>query len=249
MEGFRNFPHTTTSQNPIPRESPSDQSLEAAFSRLNVSPFSHPPQFSGGDYSNGSVPKYPLHHHTTVGGNELLPVAFLAGDYEARDRIFGHMNMGVGDCWADSETDHGSGGFGSNLHKPFDIGPNWSQEPLNSLSVADLSGKIASLAKDQYGCRFFQRALEVEPKEFIDLIFSEVLQHVAHLMLDPYGNYVIQKLVEVCSEDQRTQILLLWTKNPFLFVTLCLHSRGYEYDDGNQLIASLLVNFGSTSVS
>ncbi|PRQ27794.1 putative armadillo-like helical protein [Rosa chinensis] len=202
MEGFRYFTDTT-SQNPIPH----DQSLEAAFSRLNVSSFNQPPPFSGADYSSGSAPKYPSRR------NELMPGGFDGGD-------FGHL--GLEDCWVGSDTDHGLGGFGSSLHKPSD----WSQEPLNSLSVADLRGKIASLSMDQYGCRFFQRAMEDEPKEFTDMIFEEVVDHVAHLILDPYGNYVVQKLVEVCSEEQRTQILLRWTKNPFHFITLCLHSRG-----------------------
>ncbi|KAL6216664.1 hypothetical protein ACLB2K_009885 [Fragaria x ananassa] len=207
MEGFGYFTDTT-SQTP---SSYSDQSLESAFSRLNVSSFSQPP-FSGVGYSSGPAPKYPSRRNEPT---------FLD------DGVLGRL--GLEDCWVGgSGTDHGFGGFGSNsnsnLHS--DIATNWSQEPLNSLSVADLRGKIASLAKDQYGCRFFQKAMDDEPKEFTDMIFAEVVENVGHLTLDPYGNYVVQKLVEVCSEEQRTQILLRLTKNPFLFITLCLHSRG-----------------------
>ncbi|KAJ7966557.1 Pumilio-like protein [Quillaja saponaria] len=104
--------------------------------------------------------------------------------------------------------------------------PQWLPEPSNYLSVNDFRGKILSLAKDQYGCRFLQRKMDGLTTEEIDMIFFEVIGHVNELMFDPFGNYVVQKLVEVCSEEQRTQIILMMTKSDFQFVSICLNMHG-----------------------
>lgn len=107
--------------------------------------------------------------------------------------------------------------------------PYWLQEPLDCFPVEYLRGKMVSLAKDQFGCRILQRAMEgLTNDEEINIIFFEVIEHVGELMIDPYGNYVVQKLVELCSEEQRTQILLVLTRTDFRLVTICLNMHGYE---------------------
>ncbi|XVF36371.1 hypothetical protein REPUB_Repub19eG0053000 [Reevesia pubescens] len=104
--------------------------------------------------------------------------------------------------------------------------PHWLQEPLNSLSLEDLRGRFLSLAKDQYGCRFLQRAIDEASKEEIDMIFMEVIDHVGKLMLDPFANYVVQKVVEVCSEEQKSHILIMVVKDGFGLVNICLNVHG-----------------------
>ncbi|KAJ2737258.1 hypothetical protein H4S06_006631, partial [Coemansia sp. BCRC 34490] len=42
----------------------------------------------------------------------------------------------------------------------------------------------------------------------IALIFSEVLPHFSVLMTDPFGNYLCQKMLEYCTEEQRTRIVV-----------------------------------------
>lgn len=106
--------------------------------------------------------------------------------------------------------------------------PHWSQEPPDSLSVECLRGRIASMAKDQQSCRILQRTMEGLKNEEINIIFLEVIEHVGDLMLDPYGNYVVQKLVELCNEEQRTHILLVLTRIDFRLVTICLNMHGYD---------------------
>lgn len=38
------------------------------------------------------------------------------------------------------------------------------------------------------------------------LRLQEVLDHLVELMMDPFGNYLIQKLLDRCSEEQRLQV-------------------------------------------
>lgn len=35
---------------------------------------------------------------------------------------------------------------------------------------------------------------------------QEILEHLVALMMDPFGNYLIQKLLDRCSEEQRLQV-------------------------------------------
>ncbi|CAL8996265.1 unnamed protein product [Prunus brigantina] len=245
MEGFRCFLDTaslripqsplpecvsgSSSQNPI-GESHFDQTLEAAFSRLKVSSFCRQPQFSrfDGDCSNGSVIKYPTNDHG-LGGENFIP--FCNDELQSLNLNSGGngvlSRLGLQNCWVQSDIDC-SNDFVSNLNQHSDNSPHWLQASLNGWSVADLRGRVAFLATDQDGCRCLQRAMEAVPnKELIDLIFLEVLEHVATLMLDPHGNYVVQKLVEVCSEEQRTQMLLMLTKkNDLQLICISLDTRG-----------------------
>ncbi|ONK65044.1 uncharacterized protein A4U43_C07F32900 [Asparagus officinalis] len=86
-----------------------------------------------------------------------------------------------------------------------------SPDSLDSIhpnsSIDEVIGRIYSLAKDQYGCRFLQRKLIDGSLEDVNIIFFEIIDHIVELVVDPFGNYLIQKLLEVCSEDQRMQII------------------------------------------
>ena len=63
-----------------------------------------------------------------------------------------------------------------------------------------------SVAKDQNGCRFLQRKFDEGGAAAIALVFPEVLDNLIELMVDPFGNYLIQKLLDRCSEEQRLQV-------------------------------------------
>ncbi|KAL7203051.1 hypothetical protein ACSBR1_034488 [Camellia fascicularis] len=79
-------------------------------------------------------------------------------------------------------------------------------------SIDGISGRIYFMAKDQYGCRFLQRVFTEGTQEDIEKIFLEIIVHIVELMTDPFGNYLVQKLLGVCDEDQRTQILRAITR-------------------------------------
>ena len=48
--------------------------------------------------------------------------------------------------------------------------------------LEDLQGEIASLCKDQHGCRYLQKKLEEGVAEHRDMIFRETFSHFAELM-------------------------------------------------------------------
>ncbi|KAI3414711.1 PUM-HD domain-containing protein [Psidium guajava] len=79
-------------------------------------------------------------------------------------------------------------------------------------SLDEVSGRIYLMAKDQNGCRFLQKKFSEGTTKDVEQIFSEVIDHIVELMTDPFGNYLVQKLLEVCDEDQRMQILHVITR-------------------------------------
>lgn len=66
--------------------------------------------------------------------------------------------------------------------------------------------QVLSVAKDQNGCRFLQRKFDEGGAASIAMVFPEVLDNLIELMVDPFGNYLIQKLLDRCSEEQRLQV-------------------------------------------
>ncbi|CAL1410647.1 unnamed protein product [Linum trigynum] len=100
------------------------------------------------------------------------------------------------------------------------------QEQSNHTSLENFRGQILSLAQDQHGCRFLQRIIGTKKAEEIEIVFLELVDHVGQLMLDQFGNYVVQKLVEVCTDEQRTQILRRLTRNEFQLLSICLNMYG-----------------------
>ncbi|MCL7030840.1 hypothetical protein MKW94_010798 [Papaver nudicaule] len=102
------------------------------------------------------------------------------------------------DCSGDVDVRHG----------------NSRTQPHNFNSVDEVAGSIYKLAKDQNGARFLQRRFTEGTTEDINKIFSEISDHIVELMTDSFGNYLVQKLLEVCNETQRMQILRAITRKP-----------------------------------
>ncbi|OIV97658.1 hypothetical protein TanjilG_12415 [Lupinus angustifolius] len=98
----------------------------------------------------------------------------------------------------------------------------------NQHCLNNLRGRVVLLAKDQSGRRLLisiMKRLKVTSNE-TSFIFLELLDHVAELMVDPFGNYVIQKLVEICTEEQRAIIILKLIQSNLMLVRICLNTYG-----------------------
>lgn len=67
-------------------------------------------------------------------------------------------------------------------------------------------GQLLAVAKDQNGCRFLQRKFDEGGASAVAVVFQEALQHLVPLMTDPFGNYLVQKLLDRCSEEQRLEV-------------------------------------------
>ncbi|CAI5468116.1 unnamed protein product [Closterium sp. Yama58-4] len=93
-------------------------------------------------------------------------------------------------------------------------------------SLDEVEGQMAVIAKDQHGCRFLQRKFDEGSPEEVARIFKEIKPHMVELMTDPFGNYLVQKALEVCSEVQREQILAMATENQTDLVSISLNMHG-----------------------
>lgn len=78
-------------------------------------------------------------------------------------------------------------------------------------SVDDVIGRVYLMAKSKHGCRLLQRKFTKSSREDIDKIFMEIICHIVELMTHPFGNYLVQKLLELCNEEQITLILMCIT--------------------------------------
>jgi hypothetical protein len=65
-------------------------------------------------------------------------------------------------------------------------------------NLEDVGGQLMSIAQDQNGCRFLQRKFDEGGAAAIAAVSHELLEHATELMMDPFGNYLVQKLLERC---------------------------------------------------
>ncbi|XP_078444132.1 putative pumilio homolog 8, chloroplastic [Wolffia australiana] len=93
-------------------------------------------------------------------------------------------------------------------------------------SLAEIRGFINLVARDQQGCRFLQHKFDEGTRQEREMIFNEIIDHVPELMVNPFGNYLVQKVLEVCTEDQRLEIVIVLTKNPTELVRISLNMHG-----------------------
>ncbi|KAF8107498.1 hypothetical protein N665_0120s0023 [Sinapis alba] len=121
--------------------------------------------------------------------------------------------------------------FGLNTAKVTKYGAGDLAMSLNNLTLqppkyAEARGKIYYMAKDHHGCRFLQRKFAEKDGNDIKMIFDEIIDYISELMVDPFGNYLVQKLLEVCSEDQRMKIVHSITKKTGMLIKISCDMHG-----------------------
>ncbi|RCK63455.1 Suppressor protein MPT5 [Candida viswanathii] len=93
---------------------------------------------------------------------------------------------------------------------------------INKLPLVQLKLEILKLAKDQYGCRFLQKKIDeslvpsyqVRLANF-DIIFNQIYPYMYELIIDPFGNYLIQKLIAYCNESNLDLLMEILQYNLF----------------------------------
>ena len=77
------------------------------------------------------------------------------------------------------------------------------------LKIADFIEEVIPLARDQHGSRFVQIKLEKSQMADKNLIFTKLLPECQNLMVDVFGNYVVQKLFEFGSIEHKEKLCQL----------------------------------------
>ncbi|KAK6455774.1 armadillo-type protein [Scheffersomyces xylosifermentans] len=175
------------------------------------------------------------------------------GNHHGRHRN-NYNNNSNNNSNSNSNSGNNGGYDGMNVHRKMHNNGNHSNNNSNSAhrrkgddaakyanaKLDDFSGEIYSLCKDQHGCRFLQRQLDlgrdvsegkavssdsgvVSSEIAATMIFNEIYLKIIELMTDPFGNYLIQKLFENVSVDQR--IILVKNASPE-FIRIALDPHG-----------------------
>ncbi|OQR87640.1 hypothetical protein ACHHYP_08412 [Achlya hypogyna] len=109
----------------------------------------------------------------------------------------------------DDYATYGSYHRHQHAHVPVEAPPSLLDFGANvTLAVEDLQGRVYAMSKDQNGCRLLQEQLDcVGRPDLCDVIYTEALPHLVDMMVDPFGNYLFQKLLERVADDQRLEIV------------------------------------------
>jgi len=99
---------------------------------------------------------------------------------------------------------------------------------MNVWSLKELSGGVIyTMAKDQNGCRILQSMIERSTMEEVEIVVCEVVDFISDLMKDQFGNYLVQKLVALCNDEQKMRLILSLTQVPTNIILVCMNPHGY----------------------
>lgn len=80
----------------------------------------------------------------------------------------------------------------------------------DDVNILNDSTDCYKLSKDQYGCRYLQKQLENDTadKQYLNIIFKNLLTNYQELAVDPFGNYLLQKIVDYLDEPSLELLIL-----------------------------------------
>lgn len=73
--------------------------------------------------------------------------------------------------------------------------------------LRSLLGNVRRLSRDQVGCRLLQQALDEDGPPAATAILNEGLTFWAEAMVDPFGNYLFQKILERITPEERVTLV------------------------------------------
>ncbi|PBP23942.1 RNA-binding protein [Diplocarpon rosae] len=154
---------------------------------------------------------------------QAYPVQGYYNNYGMQQMMMGMQNMGLTQQGYSPHNPYAAQNYGPPaVMYPQSNGPRDSQarviqqrrqndgEAMNrfaNMALESLGGEIYPLCKDQHGCRYLQKKLEDRNPDQVHMIWLETNQHVVELMTDPFGNYLCQKLLEYCNDEERTVLI------------------------------------------
>ena len=126
-----------------------------------------------------------------------------------------------------------------------------------------IADNFSIMGKDQGACRHIQKLLNDNPTETINALYIPICKNVLQLINDPFGNYLIQKIITFLNDEQQYEILKIISPN---FNDICCNTHGtrvlqklvehckapkvkkYFFDLLKPLITPLLKNLNGTFV-
>mmetsp|Transcript_32043 Transcript_32043/g.61371 ORF Transcript_32043/g.61371 Transcript_32043/m.61371 type:complete len:623 (+) Transcript_32043:337-2205(+) len=76
----------------------------------------------------------------------------------------------------------------------------------DNTTLYQMRGRIVEIAKDRDGSKFIQRRLQVANFAEMEIAFDEALDDMEELWNDVYGNYILQGLLELGTDEMRDRI-------------------------------------------
>ena len=70
-----------------------------------------------------------------------------------------------------------------------------------------IADNFTMMAKDQGASRYLQQLLDNNPKEIVNTLFIPLCKNALKLINDPFGNYLIQKIITYFNQDQLFKFL------------------------------------------
>lgn len=78
---------------------------------------------------------------------------------------------------------------------------------LSSIDLLDPKLNLPDLCTDQNGSRVIQQKLSDASPEAVEVVFQCIMSDIVKLMTDVFGNYVVQKLLDRCTEEQKAVLV------------------------------------------
>jgi hypothetical protein len=147
--------------------------------------------------------------HSNIISHDHLPHDRRYPYYQNRNNMHDHHHH-------HHHNNHGGRRMGGNRPRGED------SSRFDNAKLDDFIGQIYSLCKDQHGCRFLQKQLDIDAANATP-IFEETQMHIVELMIDPFGNYLVQKLLEKVNDEER--ITLVKNATPE-FISIALDPHG-----------------------
>ncbi len=86
-----------------------------------------------------------------------------------------------------------------------------------------IAENFSMLGKDQGACRHIQKLLNDNPIESMNALYVPLCNNILQLINDPFGNYLIQKIITFLNDEQLYEILTIISPN---FFDICCNTHG-----------------------
>ena len=84
---------------------------------------------------------------------------------------------------------------------PFNYNQNF-KESEKELDIEKMLNNIEETVKEQTSCRYLQKKLDEGDRKLIDRVFDQLIKSIKTYMNDPFGNYLCQKVFDLCTPKQ-----------------------------------------------